>query len=233
MVVSVIIIGSQYQKLAEEPVFVVTVSVSALLIALCLVDVVLVAMKRGRGVMVGISAVELIPGLLWLGLFFPVGLVIMVPNVLALVSLREKKTPEELALHPPVPRTRNYRLVLGAGVVVMLGSLFLPWVSTADTTLSLFGLYSGIATHSDLPSISISPTSVVFALVAIAGSPLAIVFGALGIRFRKLSLVAGVLGVAAGAGLLVATGGSTGVGEYAMCVGGVLALAAFVGFRRA
>ena len=230
--VSLIIIASQYSQIGSEPAFLVTVPMSALLLALCIVDIVLVVANRGRGVMVGIAAVQLLPGFLWLGLFLPIGLIILPLNVLVLVSLRQK-SPEELLMHPPVLRTRSYKLVVGTGTLVTLLSLPLPWFSGSGSPVSLFGTYAALASHSNvLPSVSLGPEAVTFALLALVGSPLSVLFGALALRWRKLALLSGLLALVGGGGVAAVLGGVAEYVAYVLALGGVLTLTAFFGFRR-
>src|SRR5271157_939240 len=149
---SVVIIGSQYPSLSEEPSFLVTISISAVMLLLSVTDAVLVvARSKWRWYFLGNAVVQLILGLLWLGLFAPVGAIVVILNILALVTLREKKTAEELAAHPPLPRTRNYKVADGAGTLVLAASLFLPWFTGSGSNVSVFGVYSALATHSGLP----------------------------------------------------------------------------------
>lgn len=230
---SVVIVGSQYPRLSEEPVFLVMVSISALTLILSVVDAGLVlARPRWRAYFLGNAVVQLMVGFLWAGLFPVIGVVIVALNVLALVTLRERKTAEELAAHPPLPRTRNYKIADGAGTLVMLASLFLPWLSDSGSTLSLIGVYSALATRSGLPSFSISQAAALFALMGLAGSPVAIACGGFGLLKRKLSAVAGVIGVVAGVGAVLALGGAAGVGAYGLAAGGAVVLAGFFAFRR-
>ncbi len=229
---SLVIIASQYGKLAEEPVFLITVSMSAVLLALSAVDVTLVVLKRGRGAMVGITTFQMIPGILWALLYLPIGLIILATNVIVLVALREKKSPEELLRHPPPPRTRNYKLVVGVGTLVMVAALLLPWISTADGTFSLVGLYGGIAARTNLPGVTISPVGVVFAVLTLFLSPLAPAFGVLALRWRRLAGVSGVFGLLGGMGIVAAATSVATVGAYVFAAGGILLLVAHFGFRK-
>lgn len=230
---SVVVILSQYPKLAEETVFYVTIFLAAVLLLLCLVDLVLVLTRKGRVAMVGIAAFQLAMGFLWAGLFLPIGAVLIVLNAALLVALREK-TAEYILKHTPVPRTRNYRVATGVGTLVMLGALFMPWFSASRMTASLFSVDAAVVTRSGgLPALSIDPTAVIFALLALVGSPVAVSCGALALRWRRLSLISGVLGLAAGIGVIVVLAAAASFGAYVMAVGGVLLLAGFFGLRGA
>lgn len=233
ILMSVVIIGSQYQRLNEEPVFLVTVSISSVLLLLSVVDVALILARPGwRAYFLGNAVFQMVPGFLYLGLIPPLGAVIIVLNAAALVTLRKKKTPEELAKHPPIPITRNYRVVVAVGALVMLGSMLLPVIVVSGTSLSLFGFYSALLTRSGLPALSIAQTAVIFALLAIVLSPAAVVCGALGLKWRRFSFVGGAFGLVAGVGMVVALSGAAGLGSYVMVAGGVVALVGFFGFRR-
>ncbi len=234
MLVSLMIIGSQYAKLSEEPVFVVTVSLSSVVLAMCALDIALILARKGRRVSVGITSFQIVTGLLWAGLFLPIGLILILLNVAVLVGLREKKTPEELLRNPPVSRTKNYKISVGSGVLVMLASLFLPWFSDAESSVSMVGVYSAILTQSgDLPNLSIGPGAVVLAVLALAGTPAAVVFGALALRWRKLAFVFGAIAVVAGAGAIAVLSGAASPGAFVLVAGGSLLLVGFFGFKGA
>lgn len=218
---------------SEEMAALVLQALGVVFIVLSVVDVVLiVARRRARGFLVGNAVYQIIASLLLAGIFPPAGLPMFALNVVALVSLREKRTPEELALHPPLPRTRNYKLMAGVGTLVMAVSLLLPWVSTTDSMVSLLGLYGGIAGRTDLPGVTVSPFGVVFAMLTLFLSPLAPIFGALALRWRRLAVVAGVFGLLGGVGIVVAAASVTSVGAYVFAAGGVMLMAAHFGFRR-
>lgn len=218
---------------SEEMAATLLQGLGAVFIALSIVDVILVAAKRrARGFFVGNAVYQIIASFLIAGLFPPAGVPMLALNVVALVSLREKKTAEELALHPPLPRTRNYKLLVGAGVAVLVVSALLPWISTADATYSLVMVYSGIVGRSGLPGLAISPIGVVFAMFTLFLSPLSPLLGALSIRWRRCSLTGGVFGVLGGAGLVVAAQPVASVGAYAFAAGGVVLVAASLAFRK-
>ena len=115
---------------------------------------------------------------------------------------------------------------------MMFVSLFVPWLMTSGSSLSLFGLYLGIATHSGLPGLSISQASVVFALLTLILSPVALVCGALALVRRRFSLVSGILGVVAGVSIVVILPASTGLGAYGFIAGSAVVLVGFFSFRR-
>ena len=233
-ILSFTIISSQYSRLGQEESFFVTISISIVILALCFVDVVLVLLNRGRGVMNGIAALDLALGVFWLLLFPPVGLLVLVASAAVLVTLREKKTAEELLKHPPVPKTRNYLLTTAAGTLLLVLSIFLPWFSSQETSISFIDVYRAIATHSGgLPSVSFTTSQTLLALLAVFLSPVAVLCGALAFRWRRFSFVSGVLSAALGAGLVIALGSSAGVGGYVLLIGGVVTLIGFVAFRGA
>ena len=230
---SVVIVGSQWGRWGEEggAVFLVTSGIAGVFIVLCLVDVALIAIRvKSRLYFLFNSSFQIIPGLLFTAIFPPFVVVVLL-NILTLVFLRQKKSAEEIAAHPPVQRTTTYKWVESIAALVMLGSMFLPVVNTSDATLSLFGFYLALATHSGLPGLSIEPLNVIFALLAIVLSPVAVVVAVFGLKKRKMSLVAGILAIVGGLGMVEVLGSDTGLGSYVMAVGGALALVAFIFLR--
>ncbi len=218
---------------SEEMAATLLQGLSAVFIALSVVDIVLVVLRRrARGFFLGNAAYQVAVSLLLTGLYPPAGVPILALNVFALVSLREKKTAEELALHPPLPRTRNYKVLAGVGTVVMAASTVLPWVGT-DATVSLLGVYSGIFGYTSLPGgVTVSPVGVVFAMLTLFLSLPALALGVMSLRWRKLSLVGGAFGLLGGGGIVLAVTSAASVGAYAFAAGGALLLAANVGFRK-
>lgn len=235
LVLSAAIISTSWGKWTEEPALYVLVGIGGVFVILSAVDVVLVlARVKNRGYFFANAIIQLVLGFLLSGLFLPFGLPVVVVNLLALVTLRQKKTPEELQAHPPLPKTRNYKVAVAVGTLVMVGSLFLPWVSAeAGTTASMLGLYTGMLGRSTLPNLAVSPVGVIFALITLALTPVAVVLGALGLRWRKSSGLAGVLGILAGVGIIVALPAVVAAGTYVFLAGAAAALVGFVGFRRA
>ena len=232
LVLGFLVVGSQISKIGEEPVFLVTVPLGALLLLLAVVDLGLnISKRKWRRVFVLLSVLSILPGLLFLLLVAVLGAPVVLLNILVLVFLREKKTAEERALHPPVAITRNYRVVAAIGALVMLAGLFVPLAAISGTTLSLFGVYYAIVAHSGLPSFSLDPVSVIFVIFALFFSPVAVILAALGMRWRKLSFVSGLVGLVAGGGLLYVLTASGGFAGYLIAAGAVLELVAFIVLR--
>ncbi|QQG48428.1 MAG: hypothetical protein HY247_06705 [archaeon] len=233
LVFSAVVMGSTYPRLTDEPVFLVVFPVAALLFVLSVVDIALVARKSGRRGFFYANTVVQIPLLALFAAIFlgPLGVVFLALEIAVLVALREKKTAEELALHPPVPITRNYRILVLVAELVVLLSLFLPLISRSSSPLSLLSVYSGIFLRTGLPALMLAPAEVGAALLAIALVPVALIAGGLGLLRRRLSLLGGILAIVAGVGVIVALGGE--LGAYALAAGGALYLVGFFGFRRA
>ncbi len=230
-VFSVLLIATA--KGSEEMAAAVLQIFGATFIVLSIVDMVLVVAKRqARGFFIGNAVYQIIASLLLAGIYPPAGVPMLTLNVVALVPLRGKKTAEELALHPPLPRTRNYKVVAGVGTLVIAAALFLPWVSATDGTISLLGLYGRVAGNLNLPGVAISPVGVVFAILTLFLSPVAPVVGALALRWRRLAIVAGVFGFLGGTGIVVAATSVVAIGAYVFMSGGVLLLVGHFGFRK-
>ncbi|MBI3841359.1 MAG: hypothetical protein HY297_05355 [Thaumarchaeota archaeon] len=232
---SLVVIGSTYGRWGEEggAVFLVVDALAGVLILLTVVDVLLVAKKVKRKGFYFFNSILQIPILaLFVVFILYVGVALLLLDVAVLATLPEKKTPEELMKHPPIPITRNYRITVGAGVLVTLASFFLPWLSVEGASTSLFGVYYALVAHTGLPSFSLEPTRVIFALLTLFTSPVSLVAGALGILRRRLSLVSGILAVLAGVSMTSALGASTGFGAYGFVAGGIVILVGFFGFRR-
>ena len=231
---SVVLLATGWGKWVEEPVWYILLAFSAAFIGLSVVSVVLVAKNvKNRAFYFGNAIYQLFPSFILVGLLTYLGVAVLALNVAVLATLGVKKTPEELLKHPPVPITRNYRIVAGVGTLVMLGSMFAPWLAASGSSFSLFGVYSGIVTQSDLPGLSISPLSVIFALMTLVLSPVAQACGALALVRRRFSLVSGVLAVISGVSIMIVLTGSVGFGAFGFIAGGAVVLAAYFGFRRA
>ncbi|MBI3858715.1 MAG: hypothetical protein HY296_00530 [Thaumarchaeota archaeon] len=212
LVFSFVIAGSSYGKWVNDPIFYIVFGLAAPLFPLSLVDVILVAKNVKRKAYFYINGIVQLPILgLFGGLFQPV-LAFLFLDIVILATLGEKKTAEELAAHPPVPITRNYRILVFAGVLAVVVSMLLPWLSTADASISIVGFYIALASHSGLPAISIQPAQVVLALLAVFLPPFSLALGAVGLVRRRLSLVSGSLAVVAGGCMLALLGPSAGVG---------------------
>jgi len=234
LVFSFVLVASTYGKWVNDPVFLIVFPLAAILLALTVVNIILVAKNVKRKGFYYANSITQVPILfLFAGLLGVLGLVFIVLDIAVLVTLPEKKTPEELLRHPPVPITRNYRILLGIGLSAMLISIFIPWLSTSDATLSLFGIYSGIATHSNLPAFSVSQTAVIFALLTLFLSPVSLVCGGLGMIRRRFSLVSGIFAILAGSSIMIVLTKSIGPGAYGFILGGILVLVGYFGFRRA
>ena len=233
LVFSVVTVGSTLPKFYEEPVFLVVDSLGGLLLLLSVVDLILVAKNvKRKGFFYANSVIQLPVIGLFAGLFLGAfGLLFVALNIAILATLAEKKTAEELAKHPPVPITRNYRVVVGVGLLVILVSMFLPFITSGTESPSLMAGYSGIIARTGLPAITLNPLQVVGALLALFLTPAALVSGVVGVFRRRLSLVSGVCALVAGVGAVVGLGAIAGLGTHGIAVGGVVVLVGFFGVR--
>ena len=73
-----------------------------------------------------------------LALFAPAGIILLCFNSVAMASFWEKKTPEELLKHHSKLITRKNRLIVGVGVLVMLASTCVSWLSNISFPLIYF-----------------------------------------------------------------------------------------------
>jgi hypothetical protein len=164
-------------------------------------------------------------GFLFLGLFAPLGFILLVFNFAVIASLWEKKTPEELLKHPPKPITRNHQFVVGAGVLVMLVSIFVSWLSS--TNFPLIGFYFGTVNLSAVSdTVSASALTVIFGLLALVGCPISMLIGSLGLLKRRFAWVSGTLALVISVGWIITLTSKTGIGPIVFFVGGALVLSA-------
>jgi MFS family permease len=234
LVFSVVISSSTYGKWTNEPVFLVIFPIGVILLVLTVVDIILLVGKLKRRSFFYANSIAQLPILLlFAGLLGVVGLVLFLLDAAVLVTLREKKSPEEILKHPPVPITRNYRAVVGVGLLLVLFSMLMPWITTTNPTFSILAIYVSIATHSGLPALSIEPARVLFALLALFLPPVSLICGGLGLIRRRLSLVSGTLGILAGGSMIVVTTASSGPGVYVSILGGAMILVGYFAFKTA
>lgn len=234
LVFSFVIAGTTYGKWVTDPVFLIVFPLAAILFSLTVTNIVLVFKKvKRRGFFYANSIAQLPILLIFAGLLGVPGMGLVLLDLAVLATLGEKKSLEEQLRHPPVPITRKYRLVLGLGLLTMVVSMFVPWLSTADFSTPLFSIYVGIATHSNLPGLSISQVLVIFALMTLLFSPAALICGALGFVRRRFSLLSGMLAILAAVSMMIVLGASTGPGTYGFLLGGAVVLAGFFTLRKA
>lgn len=196
------------------------------ILTLTVLNIILNVLKvKRKGFFYGNSIFQIIMGLLLLGLFAPLGIILLAFNFAVIASLWEKKAPEELLKHPPKPITTKYRIIVGAGVLVLLLSIFLSWLSV--TNFPLIGFYFGTVKLSVVSDVvSASAVTVLFGLLALVGSPISMTIGSLGLLRRRFALISGILSLVIGVGWIIALMSVTGIGPLVFLVGGVLVLSA-------
>ena len=233
LLLSLVFMSTSYGKWVTEPAHLVLFSIAAVLFALTVVNLILNVFKvKRKGYFYTNSIFQLIIGLLLLGLVQIAGILLVSFNIAILVSLREKRSLEEQLKHPPVPITRNYRIAGGAGLPIILLSMFLPSLTTSDASASIISIYAGILSRSNLPGLSIAPVAVIFALLGLILPPVSLICGALGLIKRLFSLMSGIFAILAGVSLMIVLTASTGPGAFGFILGGVMVLVGYSLFRR-
>ena len=200
--------------------------ICGVILALTIINISLNALKvKKKGFFYGNSIFQLALSFLLLGLFPPLGIILLLFNLAVIASLYEKKTLEEQMKHPPKPITTKHLVLVGAGVLVMLLSIFLSWLS--NTNFPLIGVYLGTVNLSVVSvTVSASAVTVVFGILALAGSPITIIIGALGLLRRRFAWISGTLGLVIGVGWIISLTTLTGIGPVVFLVGGILVLSA-------
>ena len=200
--------------------------ICGVILALTVVNICLNAFKvKRKGYFYGNSIFQLLVGFLLLGLLPPLGIILLLFNFAVIASLIEKKTLEEQMKHPPKPITKKHRIVVGAGVLVMLSGIFLSWLS--NTNFPIIGVYFGTVNLSVVSNtVSASAVTVIFGLLALVGSPISIIIGALGLLRRRFAWISGILALVIGVGWIITLTTMTGIGPLVFLVGGVLVLSA-------
>ena len=200
--------------------------ICGVILALTVVNICLNAFKvKRKGYFYGNSIFQLIVGFLLLRLLPPLGIILLLFNFAVIASLTEKKTLEEQMKYPPKPITTKHRILVGAGVSVMLLSIFLSWLS--NTNFPLIGVYFDTVDLSVAGStVSASAVTVIFGLLALVGSPISIIIGALGLLRRRFAWISEILALVIGVGWIIALTTLTGIGPVVFLVGGVFVLSA-------
>jgi MFS family permease len=200
--------------------------ICGVILALTVINIILNAFKvKRKGFFYGNSIFQLVLSFLLLGLFPPLGIILLLFNLAVIASLYEKKSLEEQMRHPPKPITSKHRILVGVGVLVMLLSIFLSWLSNIN--FPLIGFYFGkvnLSVVSD--TVSASAVTVIFGLLALVGSPITIIIGALGLLRRRFAWISGTLALVIGVGWIIALTTLTGIGPVVFVVGGLLILSA-------
>lgn len=225
LVLSLILISTDIGPGKELANFVLA-GISATIFVLTVVNIILNALKvKRKGYFRGNSIFQLIVGLfLSLGLFLPLGIILVGFNLAVLATLREKKTLEERMKHPPKPITRKYRVLVGAGVLVMFVSISVSWLATIS--FPLIGVYLHTVDLSSAANLVSNTTATMFGLLALVVSPISLVIGLLGLFRRVFAFVCGILAVIVGIGWIVSMMTMAGPGAYVFTLGGALVLVA-------
>jgi len=164
-----------------------------------------------------------------LGLFPPLGIVLVIFNVAVLVTLWGKKTPEERMKHPPKPITRKYRAFIGAGVLIIFSAILLSWFNNIN--FPLIKVYLGSANLTEAANQISGPIAMMFGFLALVGAPISLILGLLGLFKRIFAWASGVLAVVAGIGWIISMTTTVGMGAFVFTLGGVLMLAAPIATR--
>ncbi len=196
------------------------------LLVLSIVNISLNAFKvKRKEYFYGNAIFQLILGFFFLGLFAPLGVILLLFNLIVIASLWEKKTPEELLKHPPKPLTTSHRILIGAGVLVMFLSFFLSWLSNIG--FPLIGFYLGTVNLSEVSNlVSSSSVTILFGFLTIVGSPLSLIIGALGLVRRRFAWISGTLGLIIGIGWTLALTTKVGPGAFIFVFGALIVLSA-------
>ena len=176
LVLSLILISTDIGPGKELANFVLA-GISATIFVLTVVNIILNALKvKRKGYFRGNSIFQLLVGLfLSLGLFPPLGIILVGFNLAVLATLREKKTLEERMKHPPKPITRKYRALVGAGVLVMFVGISVSWLATIS--FPLIGVYLHTVDLSSVANLVSNTTATIFGLLALVVSPISLVIG--------------------------------------------------------
>ena len=200
--------------------------ICGVLLALTIVNISLNAFKvKGKGYFYGNAIFQLILGLFFLGLFAPLGVILLLFNLAVVGSLWEKKTPQELLKNPPKPVTTSHRVLIGAGLLVMFSSFFFSWLSNME--FSLIGFYFGTIDLS-LVSNQISSSTIItlFGFLTIVGSPISLIIGVFGLLRRRFAWFSGIFALIIGIGWILGLTAKAGLGPFIFVFGAIIVLSA-------
>jgi hypothetical protein len=204
----------------------VLAGISALVFALSAVSIILNVLKvQGKGYFRSNSIFQLIVGLfLLLGLFPPFGIIMIIFNVAVLVTLRERKAPDERMKHPPMPITRKYRALVGAGMLVIFMSTLTSWLNTMS--FPLIGVYLHAVDLSLASNLVSNNMAMIFGFLALIVAPFSLISGLLGMFKRVFAWASGILAIIVGTGWIVSMMTIVEPGAYVFIFGGLLVLSA-------
>ena len=224
LVLSIVLISTDIGP-GKEASNLLLAGISAVILVLTAVNIILNAFKvKRKGYFRGNSIFQLLVGFFLLGLFPPLGVILVVFNLIVLASLHEKKTLEERMKHPPRPITKKYRALVGAGVLVMFLGISVSWLAT--TNFPLIDVYLRTVDLSTVANLVSNSMATIFGFLALVASPISLITGLLALFKRRFALVSGILAVIVGTGWIVSMITIAGPGAYIFVFGGALVLAA-------
>ena len=226
LVLSLVLISTDIGPGKEASNFLLA-GICAVIFVLTVVNIVLNVFKiKKKGYFFGNSVFQLIIGFVMLGLFFPLGIILVGFNLAVLVTLWEKKTLEEQMKHPSRPITKKYRAFVGAGVVAMFVAIFLSWLSAIS--FPLIGIYLRTADLTSAANIVSNTITTIIGILAIVLTPVTLISGILGLFKRRFALISGILSIIIGTGWIVTLTTMAGPGAYVFVFGGALVIAALL-----
>ena len=96
----------------------------------------------------------------------------------------------------------------------------------------------GMGSSATLPAVSLGPVAVLFAILTLLLTPVSLLTSILGFFRKRFALLTGVLAIVSSAGWIVALDAlspeaemSAGLGTFAVLLGGIVALAAYLMVR--
>jgi uncharacterized membrane protein YobD (UPF0266 family) len=200
--------------------------ICGVLLALTIVNISLnVFIVKRKGYFYGNAILQLIFGLFLLGLFAPLGVILLLFNFAVIASLWEKKTPQEQLKNPSKPVTTKHRILIGVGVLVMFSSFFFSWLTSMD--FSLIRFYIGSINLSTVSNqVSSSTVTILFGFLTIVGSPISLIIGVLGLLRRRFAWISGIFALIIGIGWILALTTKAGVGPFVFVLGAIIVLSA-------
>jgi hypothetical protein len=127
--------------------------------------------------------------------------------------------------HPQKPVTTRHRVLIGAGVLVMLSSFFFSWVSNME--FPLIGFYlGGVDLSLASNQVSSSTVTTIFGLLTIVGAPISLIIGALGLLRRRFAWISGIFAIIVGIGWILALTTNVGSGPFIFVFGAIIVVSA-------
>jgi len=145
-------------------------------------------------------------------------------NVAVLVPLRERKAPDERMKHPPMPITRKYRALVGAGMLVIFMSTLTSWLNTLS--FPFIGVYLHAVDLSLVSNLVSNNMAMIFGFLILIVTPFLLISGLLGMFKRVFAWASGILAIIVWTGWIVSMMTIVGPGAYVFICGGMLVLSA-------